>query len=99
MIYVDQMLPCVPNRSWCWRENSHLFVVDEPIEALHAFALRLGLKRSWFQAQNSLPHYDLTRGKWRQAIKLGAVLVERSNLLEIHGEARRTATEARDAQD
>jgi len=45
-------------------------------EELHQFAARLGLKRDWFQSRPGRPeldHYDLTRGKRQQALRLGAV--------------------------
>jgi len=38
---------------------------------LHEMALRLKLKRSWYQSK-SVPHYDLTLGMRRKAIKAGA---------------------------
>lgn len=66
---------------------SHLF--GDTTDELHAFAQQLGLRRSWFQdpvksgkpkarpgsraAQNW--HYDVTEGKRRQAVALGAVEV------------------------
>ncbi|GAA1983005.1 DUF4031 domain-containing protein [Amycolatopsis minnesotensis] len=63
---------------------SHLIADDR--EELHAFAVRLGLKRSWFQdpvVNGKVPakpgsraaenwHYDVTDNKRRQAIELGA---------------------------
>jgi hypothetical protein len=79
-VYVDDArIPAsVPNGSrvhtstWC-----HL-TADTP-EELHEFAGRLGLRRSYFQpgkaiAGKSSPfwHYDLTEGKVRQALALGA---------------------------
>lgn len=57
-----------------WSGGGHM-QADTP-EELHAFADRLGLKRSWFQTKPGRPwhdHYDLTRGKREQAIRLGAV--------------------------
>lgn len=43
-------------------------------EELHAFAAKLGLKRSWFQEPDipGLWHYDVTETKRQQAIRLGA---------------------------
>jgi hypothetical protein len=38
------------------------------------------LKREWFQEREKLPHYDLTRNKRREAIKLGAIPA-----IQIHG--------------
>lgn len=56
------------------RGSCHL-TTDGPLEELHAFALRIGLKRSWFQEHHIAPHYDLTPGKRRAAILEGAVEV------------------------
>lgn len=86
-VYVDDArIPARVGRlSSTW---SHLFADTE--DELHAFAARLGLRRSWFQdptktgkpfkakpgsraAQNW--HYDVTEGKRRQAVALGAVEV------------------------
>jgi hypothetical protein len=50
---------------WC-----HL--VADSIEELHAFAVALRLRRTWFQ-NRGLPHYDLTPGKRAEAIRRGAV--------------------------
>lgn len=47
-------------------------------EELHAFAARLGLKRSWYQVGGRkvwhwyLSHYDLVPSKRALAVKLGA---------------------------
>lgn len=71
-VYVDPMMECVPNPRWMWNENCHL-TADTDAE-LHVFAAELGLKRSWFQVGKSgVHHYDLTRGKRAQAVRLGAV--------------------------
>jgi hypothetical protein len=56
-----------------WTGGGHL-QADTSAE-LHAFATRLGLKRDWFQSRPGRPeldHYDLTRGKREQALRLGA---------------------------
>ncbi len=71
MIYVDRLMPCKANKNWRYNHVSHL-TTDGDIEELHAFAKRLGLKRSWFQGGRH-PHYDLTGSKRVQAIQLGAV--------------------------
>jgi len=69
-VYVDNLRPCQPKRVWRWCTSCHL-IADSPVE-LHEFAARLGLQRSWFQAFGRLPHYDLTAGKRRRALALGA---------------------------
>ncbi len=71
-VYVDMLLPCIPNPRWHHRESCHL-VADTLVE-LHAFAEgKLGLHPSWFQSECALPHFDLTRGKRARAIQLGAI--------------------------
>lgn len=58
---------------WC-----HLTADTEP--ELHAFAARLGLRRSWFQKKSDRDyrwHYDITPPKRAQAVRLGAQEVDR----------------------
>lgn len=71
-VYVDDMrMPARVGRvSARW---SHLTADTD--EELHAFARRLGLKRTWFQ-DHAIPrfrHYDVTDTKRREAIRLGAI--------------------------
>ena len=54
-----------PSGEWC-----HM-VSDESVKELHEFAVRIGLKRRWFQSV-SRPHYDLRPSKRRLAISMGA---------------------------
>jgi len=56
--------------SWKWGQACHLLADTE--RELHEMALRLKLKRSWFQNRNC-PHYDLTASKRTKALKNGAV--------------------------
>lgn len=93
-VYVDDLgMPAQVgglNARW-----SHLIADSQ--DELHAFAARLGLKRSWFQdpTVNGKPiatpgtraaenwHYDVTESKRRMAIKLGAVSVPWRELPDI----------------
>lgn len=70
MIIVDPLFhaPAHGHGYWC-----HM-VSTTSVDELHAFADKIGLKRSWFQ-NKSTPHYDLTRGKRLQAVKNGAIEV------------------------
>jgi hypothetical protein len=78
-IMVDELRPYPRARHRCFRAGAcHLTVDDETpehIEALHAFAQRIGMKRSWFQDHRLAPHYDLTASKRERALQLGAVFV------------------------
>jgi len=70
-VYVDNLrIPATVGRTTArW---SHL--VADTDDELHAFAARLGLRRSWAQYPGTPDsHYDVTDTKRRQAIALGAV--------------------------
>ena len=65
MIYVDNYEGKLGRMIMC-------HMLSDNIEELHEFASKLGLKRSWFQ-NGSAPHYDLSKEKRAQALKLGAI--------------------------
>lgn len=69
-VYVDPLMECEPNPSWRWRQSCHMFA--DNLDELHAFAKRIGLKRTWFQDHRLLPHYDLTANMRSKAILHGA---------------------------
>jgi len=80
--------------AWC-----HL-TADTPDE-LHAFAARLGLKRSYFQPGTPLGgkpspfwHYDVTAGKRAQAVALGAAEVPARDLPKLCREREARGAEA-----
>lgn len=62
--------------------SCHL-VTDGPLEELHAFAVRIGLKREWFQDHPKLPHYDLTPGRRALALANGAQEIARPELVAL----------------
>ncbi len=83
-VYVDGLTPCVPSSAWRGSVSAHLFVAPYTnLLILHEFADKLGLRRSWFQKGKRMPHYDVTPGKWRQAVAAGAVLVARKQMVEV----------------
>jgi hypothetical protein len=67
-VYVDNVK--IP-----WRGMLMSHMTADSIEELHAFAASIGLKRAWAQLppEHSIPHYDVSEGKRRLAIKRGAV--------------------------
>ena len=73
-IMVDE-LQRWPTRNRCFRAGSCHLTVDGPLDELHEFARRLGLRKAWFQNHPLAPHYDLTITKREQALSLGAVFV------------------------
>ena len=80
-VYVDEMMVCLRNRNWPYSQACHL--VADSVEELHYFAGRMRLKPAWFQDKPELPHYDLTRGMRRVAVKLGAIEVNRYKISEL----------------
>lgn len=67
MLYVDR----IQNRGWRYGKSCHL--IGDTLEELHAFAIRLGMRREWFQDKPGKPHYDLTEARRTEAVRLGAV--------------------------
>jgi hypothetical protein len=96
-VYVDdwRQLARVGRITACW---SHLTVgPDDDLEELHAFADRMGLRRSWFQDKPwPRAHYDVTDSKRQQAIASGAVPVTWRDAA-VH--RRRAVAEARRAAE
>jgi hypothetical protein len=69
MIYVDDMYKTSIGNFRGMR-MSHMIADD--IKELHAFAARIGMKRSWFQESPSGDHYDVSLGLRKKAVTLGA---------------------------
>jgi hypothetical protein len=74
-IYVDKS-----RNSYGRMKMAHMLA--DALDELHAMADRLGLKREWFQ-NHGTPHYDLCQSKREQAIRFGAVVVDRSRVVEL----------------
>ncbi len=78
MIYVDDMrlLAEVEGCRWPARWSHLMAGPDDDIAELHAFARKIGMRRSWFQG-HAWPHahYDVTDTVRRKAIAAGAVPV------------------------
>lgn len=64
-----------PTKIRVFQKGSCHLTCDGPIEELHAFAERIGLRREWFQEHRLAPHYDLAPPKRDAAIRAGAVFV------------------------
>ena len=73
-VYVDNARIAWRGRQWC-----HL--VADSLDELHRFATSLGLRRGWFQAQASLPHYDVTVEVRDIALSRGAHAADRRTLV------------------
>lgn len=67
---------------WC-----HMWHEGEDPEELHRFAAKIGLRRSWFQSNSVLPHYDLVPTKRALAIAYGAQIKDPKDTLRSMREA------------
>jgi hypothetical protein len=83
MVYVDNY------RARLGRMVMFHMVADTRAE-LHLMADRIGMKREWFQdcPPHSAPHYDVSLSKRTEAIRLGAVMVDRHHFVEVIRRAR-----------
>ena len=79
-VYVDEMQTCARSKKWPYNQACHL-VADSVVE-LQEFARLMPLHISWFQAAN-IPHYDLTTGMRKRAIRLGALAVTQKRFFRI----------------
>ncbi len=78
VIWVDPL----SDRGWALGQSSHLFA--DTRQELDEFALRLGLRKVWYQDHPRHPHFDLTASKRGLAVRLGAVeLSTRDSLLRL----------------
>ena len=88
-VYVDEPIYRRHGLRWC-----HL--TADSAQELHAFAARLGLKRSRFQTKPGRPwadHYDVTEGTRRRAVALGAAEI---TLRELGAQLKRKREVARE---
>ncbi|WP_233518855.1 DUF4031 domain-containing protein [Paraburkholderia xenovorans] len=69
------------NARIAWRGRQWCHLVADSLDELHRFAKSLGLKRGWFQAKASLPHYDITVEVRDLALSRGAVQADRRMLV------------------
>lgn len=79
-VYVDELF------DYGWKLGPSCHLVADTEEELHEFALSLGMKRDWFQCSKpkaGLPHYDLTARRRMQAIKKGAIALNRNQFVEM----------------
>lgn len=75
-IYVDEPIFPFRGQMYC-----HM-ATDDDIEKLHQMAVRLSLKRSWFQNNPGHPHYDISPNKRTLAVEYGAVEVSTIELIK-----------------
>jgi hypothetical protein len=64
-------------------------IADTPAE-LRAMALRIGVALRWFQAEASIPHFDIAKSKRAAAIAAGAIELERRDFVAVMRRIRST---------
>ena len=65
-----------------FREMVMCHMVADCLEELHGMADEIGMRRVWFQAK-SFPHYDISQPRRRAAVILGAIEVDRRELVTV----------------
>lgn len=81
-VYVDNLKPSIKNKNWKYNKSCHL--VADSLEELHAFAKKIKMPIAWFQKRlGGMPHYDLTEGKRKEAVKAGAIQINDAQLVDM----------------
>ena len=77
-VYVDDAL-------WRWQGLRWCHLLADDTGELHRFAAQLGVKRSSYQGppKTSNPHYDLTAFERDRALRLGAILCSREEIVAV----------------
>lgn len=77
-VYVDD-LKKYPTTFRLFKNGScHMYA--DTLEELHEMAVLIGMKRSWFQSNGTLPHYDLVKQRRDAAVVAGAVDTDTAHL-------------------
>ena len=69
-VYIDKL------SDWGWRHGLSCHLIGDSVAELVEFAVSIGLRPEWFQPKSS-PHFDLTVDKRREAVRRGAVELDR----------------------
>lgn len=70
-VYVDPLLEHGGSSTFPWKVSCHMYADTE--KELHKMADKIGMKRSWYQDNEKLKHYDLVASKRLLAVRYGAV--------------------------
>ncbi|RUT76882.1 DUF4031 domain-containing protein [Marinobacter sp. NP-6] len=73
-VYVD-------NARVPWRGKKWCHMVADNLSELHQFAQSIGVRREWFQASASYPHYDVSLVRRQLALNAGALVGTRRQII------------------
>lgn len=73
-VYVDSANLKFKNMIMC-------HMIADSIDELHDMALKIGMRKEWFQANSSFPHYDIPLFRKKRALDFGAIEVSRRELV------------------
>lgn len=75
-VYVDEAV-------WEWKGKKWCHLLADNLEELHNFAKDLDLEKYMFQKPPKVkyPHYDITENKRYQAIRKGAIAIDRKETI------------------
>jgi hypothetical protein len=79
-VYVDPLLRHGGSAAFRWKESCHMYA--DTLEELHEMAVRIGMRRSWFQNHSSMPHYDLVASRRVDAIMAGSIEHTRREMVD-----------------
>jgi hypothetical protein len=67
-VYVDYLI------DYGWRLGPSCHLTADSVGELNAFAVKIGMRKSWLQYSNQeMPHYDLVASKRAAAVRNGAI--------------------------
>jgi Protein of unknown function (DUF4031) len=89
VVYIDPLKHYGGKGFFKGKSSSHMWA--DSLEELHAMADAIGMRRSWFQDDPRLPHYDLVATRRRKAVSLGAIEVTQATLVAILKKSRHEA--------
>jgi hypothetical protein len=82
VVYVDDLIRTQRSRQWPYDMSCHM--IADTTEELLTMAKRLGLNPAWVQSKGAyFEHFDLTKTKREEAIRLGATAIPWRNMARI----------------
>jgi len=85
-VYIDNL------RDYGWRHGPSCHLIADSLEELIEFAVRLGMKKEWFQPKSS-PHFDLNAEGRKTAVENGAIELSQRDFVAKLRELRANAKE------